>query len=389
MGKNTNNKDGKKRKAESQQVSDSDNSQSTSFTSSILSGVNKVLYGAPPGTSPTTSTPLPGAKLEQEDDIRDQLQRNNTKLDTIITKLKKLDEIETRLKHIESDVTEMNKRVTDVEKRTFELENSVAFISGSMDEIEKDGGIPRIKSDLNAVAAKTTELERSSASLSESVGRLDQKTDKLDQFDRLQTDVRRHEKTILSMCVSMDKLRRDRKEAEEKITDLQWRSMKNNLIFNGIQGEHKYENIEEKLRCFIHQELGIAKHIEFGNVHRYGRYSRDKPRPVVARFLYNSDRTLVLENSFKLRGKPFWVSEQFPSAMEERRRQLQPVARELRANGHRVKFVRDKLFVDGSLYDEDDYEGMFDQEDYEHESMDYGDSNPNPLPHSGDSVDLR
>ena len=52
----------------------------------------------------------------------------------------------------------MNKRVTDVEKRTFELENSVAFISGSMDEIEKDGGIPRIKSDLNAVAAKTTDL---------------------------------------------------------------------------------------------------------------------------------------------------------------------------------------------------------------------------------------
>ena len=191
------------------------------------------------------------------------------------------------------------------------------------------------------------------------------------------------------MCVSMDNLRRDRKEAEEKITDLQWRSMKNNLIFNGIQGEHKYENIEEKLRCFIHQELGIAKHIEFGNVHRYGRYSRDKPRPVVARFLYNSDRTLVLESSFKLRGKPFWVSEQFPSAMEERRRQLQPVARELRANGHRVKFVRDKLFVDGSLYDEDDYEGMYDQEDYEHESMDYGDSNPNPPPHSGDSVDLR
>ena len=49
--------------------------------------------------------------------------------------------------------------MTDVEKRTCELENSVAFISGSMHEIEKDDGIPRIKSDLNAVATKTIELE--------------------------------------------------------------------------------------------------------------------------------------------------------------------------------------------------------------------------------------
>ena len=395
MGKSAK-KDGKKRKAESQHISDSDNNSvgnNSSLMSSIINGYNKVMYGAPSGTEPNTSTPLPTSKTAQDiEDIRQQLHANNVKLDTILVKLEKLDDIETRLQHIEGDVTDMKLRVTAVEQKTGDLENSVNFISGTLDDMQKDGGITRIKQRISNVEQRANNLEQSNTAISQSVNALEGKSVNVEQFHKIQKDISRHERTIESMCAGMDKLRRERKVLDDRVDYLQWRQMKNNLIFNGLEGESRYENVEEKLRCFIRQELGIDKHIEFANLHRFGRYTRDRPRPIVAKFLYTADRTMVLENSYKLRGSQWWITEQFPTAMEDKRRQLQPVARALRADGHRVKFVRDKMFVDGKLYDEDDY--MYDQSDDrdgQHnawEDMDF-DNGPNGENAPQPTVDLR
>ena len=64
--------------------------------------------------------------------------------------------------------------------------------------------------------------------------------------------------------------------------------MKNNLTFTGLF-ESSREYTEGILREFIKNELGIEKYIEFGNVHRFGRRETPdrKPRPIVARFIYN------------------------------------------------------------------------------------------------------
>ena len=203
--------------------------------------------------------------------------------------------------------------------------------------------------------------------------------------------VRRHEQTIQTMCSSMDKLRREKRELEERVTELKWRSMKNNLIFHGLEGESRQEDVQSKLRSFIRQELGIDRFIEFGNVHRFSRHTRNKPRPIVAKFIYYQDRALVLENSYKLRNSQWRIYEQFPVAMEERRKQLQPVARDFRANGHHTEFVRDKLFIDGVLYDEEDCEQWLEtpsQGDAEEtEEMDYDNAHSNSGP--GQGFDLR
>lgn len=54
---------------------------------------------------------------------------------------------------------------------------------------------------------------------------------------------------------------------KERVYDIQWRSMKNSLVFTGIHNV-KDKNTKQKLiRCFLYNEL-----IEFGNVHRLGRY---------------------------------------------------------------------------------------------------------------------
>ena len=401
MGKN---KDGKKRKAESQNISVSDNSSAgnnSSFMSTLLSGAvssaNRVIYGTPPGTNPNTSTPIPSGKAEHDSDLHSdlhaqlasqqkQLQETNTKLDTIITKLNKLDEIEAKLNHIENDVTAVKERVEKVEKQTNDLEHSVSFISNIVDEVNQDGGMAALRGKVSTNETKNKDLEATISSMSVAITELQEKCKDTGAGKvQMQKDLKRHENTIETVCASMDKLRRDRREMEDKVTDLQWRSMKNNLIFHGLLGESRQENVQDKLRQFVREELGIERRVEFGNVHRFGRYTRNKPRPIVARFIYNSDRALILDNSYKLRNSPWRITEQFPVAMEDRRRTLQPVARELRAQGHHTKFVRDKLIVDGVLYEDDGEEWEYTrvQEEAEtHEQMDY---------HSGDGdgLDLR
>lgn len=119
-------------------------------------------------------------------------------------------------------------------------------------------------------------------------------------------------------------MRRDYRALEASITDLQCRSMKMNLIFTGIGGETKDEDTEDKLRAFLYYELGIDEHIQFGNVHRFGRYVRGQDRPIVARFLYQKDLIAVRSRSHRLRNTGYGIREQYPTSIERRRRELYP-----------------------------------------------------------------
>ncbi|ESO85267.1 hypothetical protein LOTGIDRAFT_167841 [Lottia gigantea] len=129
------------------------------------------------------------------------------------------------------------------------------------------------------------------------------------------------------------------------MVDLQCRSMKNNLIFNGIH-EERDEDTEYKIRDFIYNILRIDQKIEFGNVHRFGKVKAGKQRPIVARFIYYRDLTLVKRNGYRLEGTKYGINEQFPAVIEP-----YPVIRDLKAKGHKTKLVRNKLFVDNELYD--------------------------------------
>lgn len=121
-------------------------------------------------------------------------------------------------------------------------------------------------------------------------------------------------------------------------------------MFTGLGGETKEEDTEGKLRDFIYFELGVDWKVEFCNVHRFGRFQQNRSRPIVAKFLYENDRVSVLERAYKLKGSGFGINEQFPHAIEERRKQLYPIMRELRSQGNRTKLVKDRLYVNGKLY---------------------------------------
>ncbi|CAG2228304.1 unnamed protein product [Mytilus edulis] len=108
------------------------------------------------------------------------------------------------------------------------------------------------------------------------------------------------------------------------------------------------------IRGFIKDELHIYHKLELGNVHRFGTGAqpgkRGRPRPIVARFIYHNDLAMVMSNTYRLKGKQYGVNKQFPEAIEQARKSLYPIMKEMKAEGHRVRLVRDILYVDGVIY---------------------------------------
>lgn len=135
---------------------------------------------------------------------------------------------------------------------------------------------------------------------------------------------------IESMARSLDNIRRDNVQTEERVNDLQYRSMEMNLIFTGLGGESRNETTECKLRDFLENELDIKHLVEFSNVHRFGRYQRGRNCPTVARFIYQAYLDMVLDRANWLWRTGFGVHRQYPAAMDERRRALLPVMRQYR-----------------------------------------------------------
>jgi len=147
-------------------------------------------------------------------------------------------------------------------------------------------------------------------------------------------------------------------ETNEKITDVRWRSMRENLLFFGIP-ECDYlpengENCEAKIKDFIKSMLDINTDISIDRAHRLGRYNRRnlRPRPIVVKFTFFKDRELVRSASRQaLTGTDFGISEQFPQEIEEKRKKLYSVAKKARENvNNKVNLVRDKLYINGQLY---------------------------------------
>lgn len=85
---------------------------------------------------------------------------------------------------------------------------------------------------------------------------------------------------LMTIEIQQDQMQEKQSKMEEKLTEVQWRGMRENLIFTGIAeldlpyGE--YENVEQTLKDFLHSEMNITQNIQFDRVHRVGRYDRNQ-----------------------------------------------------------------------------------------------------------------
>jgi predicted RNase H-like nuclease (RuvC/YqgF family) len=117
--------------------SGSHDSQDSSLVSNILSVASNVLYGSPFNLTKSktetrndngaeseqmTSTPISSEKEKnrtrtQDNEVRKALDTMNSKIDSVLEKLSKLDIVEKRLNEITADVAHLGKKVNNLEKK--------------------------------------------------------------------------------------------------------------------------------------------------------------------------------------------------------------------------------------------------------------------------------
>ena len=268
-------------------------------------------------------------RVDQQEQNRGDLERIFQKLQSIDTKLNKIDEIErrlltiensiskighleTRMKKTECDISEMKRAVTELEKSGRETDSCLDGLSNLFDELKTD--VLHMKS--RKVEVDTTQFTES--------------------LSEINTEV----ETV-------------REELREEILDLKCRSMRDNLLFIGLP-EAEDEDCERMLTTFVRNKMKVRKSIGFERVHRIGR-KRDtddqRVRPVVAKFSNFKDRELVRKQAPQtLKGSDVWVQEQFPPEIEQRRKALYPVMSAERKKKKKVSLVRDTLYIDGVKY---------------------------------------
>ena len=160
-------------------------------------------------------------------------------------------------------------------------------------------------------------------------------------------------KRLTNLEIEHETIKSSQLTVEGTVLDLQCHSMRENLLFTGIDeaeaenSAEPSENSEDVIRTFFFEEMNIRDEIELDRVHRLGKLKSDQiyPRPIIAKFHRFKDRERVRLAAPKvLRGTAFGVREQFPPEIEAVRHTLYPVAKKR----GKMKKIRYALLETGS-----------------------------------------
>ena len=139
----------------------------------------------------------------------------------------------------------------------------------------------------------------------------------------------------------------------EDVLDSQCRSMRDNLVFEGLP-EKESESCEEVVRDFLVKNMKIgaeaASKVQFDRAHRLGAKGRDKTRPIVVKMTHFKDKEMIKKQKKTLSGSNYGVNDQFPSAVMDRRKRLFPLMKKARQEGKKAVVVVDRLYINDRLY---------------------------------------
>ncbi|CAN7992876.1 unnamed protein product, partial [Ixodes hexagonus] len=179
------------------------------------------------------------------------------------------------------------------------------------------------------------------AKFSEIDGILKELREKCSQIDHLETIVTSLRSTVLQQSI--------------KISDLEDRSRRSNLVIFGV-AESPNED-EEQLRSKVISDIFADKLgvpcTSIARIHRLGR--NGTKRPVIMYFQDFIEKQTVLKNAKKLKGSKVFIQNDYSQSTLHKRKMLWESAKLDKTNGKRVFLVHDKLRINDDFYiwDED------------------------------------
>lgn len=250
------------------------------------------------GTPSNIQAPPPQWATEIMEDIK-----------SIKLSVSKIDNIEKMVNKISSKVDNLETKVKTIDSRVSEVEKSKEFLSSGFDDTKEK--LKRADSDLKRLTNKCKDFEE-----------------------------------------SMKNLATQNETLEAKANDLEARSLRENLLFHGIN-ETQNENCETLVKQFIAEKLNVTQDVTIDRAHRLGK-PRNKTRPIVVKFHYYTERELVrnraFEKSAELKATNQGVGVQQTKSVLQKRRDLSAVFDREKAAGRSVKWAGARLMVrDGNV----------------------------------------
>ena len=226
--------------------------------------------------------------------------------------------------------------------------------------------IKTIKQQNNIVVSKIDKIEESVSKITLKVEQLELQVKSMEnscnfingQFEETKLKLNKSEEQIKIFNEKTNKFENILHTYQTKLTQiedsndkLEFHSLRENLLFHGIKETSNQENCEETIKTLIRDVLRIEKNIELDRVHRIGKASPGKTRPIVAKFHHYSDRELVrkasIDNNQDLRTLHQGVGIQQTKATLEKRRSKQHIVDRERTAGRITKWAGSRLLVKG------------------------------------------
>lgn len=133
---------------------------------------------------------------------------------------------------------------------------------------------------------------------------------------------------------------------ETRLYYMEKQARERNLIFFGIpENQNSYIDLENELTGFIHHHFNITiESIDIQSVKRLGKKT-DKPRPIVVTFTTLRKKIEILRKKKKLDGTEYYIKEDYPKHIIEKRKELQDQVRVEREKGNKAFIKYDRLIV--------------------------------------------
>lgn len=276
-------------------------------------------FSPPPNTVPYFNQ---GSNLSQQSNTNFQ-QAILDRLDSMDKRLGKLDSIEQQLTKVTQKLSNLESRITVLESSSQDLDKRVGDVEAS-----------------RAVDSQTCD-------------------DILSKQDNIGKQLNEERKKLQKLAVEFESLSKSNDSMKEEMVDLQSRSMRDNLLFFGFSepatfDERRSEDCARKILNFCAETLKIENahsEIKIERAHRVGKYVSQKSRPIVVKFNHYPDKTKIKSKAFtELKDSNYRVSEQFPKAIQDRRKQLIPVMVKAKQDGKNAHLSYDKLIINGSTF---------------------------------------
>ena len=156
-------------------------------------------------------------------------------------------------------------------------------------------------------------------------GRLDEEIATVkDDISKMKSDVRLIERDLL-----------DPNDVSEKLIELEDRSRRNNLRFDGLTEDtnETWDDCERKIQKILSDKLEITEDVEIERCHRMGKRKGNRPRTIICKFLRFKDKQKILKNAKKLKNSGIYIYEDFCNDTMELRKSLWEEVMEHRRQG--------------------------------------------------------